>query len=397
MSEASAAMDLADPPNGVAVSLAPVWMLALGAGIGVANVYYVQPILPLVQRTFGATTEQVGYVPAITQAGYALGMLFLAPLGDLVDRRRLILAKSAVLVAALMASAVAPGLAAFLVASVLVGVLGSLGQDFIPLAAHLAPDARRGRTVGLVTTGLLTGILLSRSVSGVVADVAGWRSVYWMAAALVTVIAAAVWRLPALPPHSRHAGYGAILRSLVTLVRTHPGLRKAAVTQGLLAAGLGAFWSTLALMLVGPHYHLGAGAAGAFGLAGAAGAMGASLVGSLTDRVSPNAIVRLGCVAVVVAFGGMLAWQDSVPVLIVGAVVFDLGVVTGLVAHQAIVNAIDPSARSRLNGLLMTAAMAGVALGATAGGWAWSNNGWSGVCGVGLVAGALALLRTILR
>lgn len=173
-------------------------------------------------------------------------------------------------------------------------------------------------------------------------------------------------------------------------------LRKALATQALLAATLGAFWSTLALMLAEPPFQLGAGVAGAFGLAGAAGAFGAPLFGGFADRRGPLAAIRVGCLLVAGAFALMLMLPHSMAALVAGAILFDLGVMAGLVSHQTIVTAIDPDARSRLNGLLMTAAMIGMSIGAVAGGWAWSSHGWAGVCLTGTIAGLLALLRSFL-
>jgi len=373
-----------------------IWPLAIGAGIGVANVYYIQPVLPLVRASFGAGAEQASLVPALTQAGYAAGMLFLAPLGDLLDRKRLIVAKAIILTFALVASAVAPGLWFLTLTGIVVGLLGSIGQDFVPVAAHLATDEHRGRTVGIVTTGLLSGILLSRTLGGVVGGLFGWRAIYWLAAGLIALVGGTVWRvLPSLPP-TASGTYRELLRSLATLATQHPRLRKAVTTQALLAVSLGAFWSTLAMMLAEPPFRFGAGAAGAFGLAGAAGAFGAPFFGHLADRRGPDVTIRFGCSLVVLSFGAMLVLPGVLAVLIVGAILFDLGVMAGLVSHQAIVNAIDPAARSRLNGLLMTAAMTGMALGAALGGWAWSRHGWTGVCLVGAVAGGAALVRSLL-
>jgi predicted MFS family arabinose efflux permease len=373
-----------------------IWLLAIGAGVGVANVYYIQPVLPLVRETFRADAEHASFVPALTQAGYAAGMLLLAPLGDLVDRKRLIVAKALVLAIALVTSAIAPSLQLLTLTGVVVGLLGSVGQDFVPVAAHLAADEQRGRTVGIVTTGLLTGILLSRTLGGIVGDLFGWRAIYWLAAGMVALVGGAVWQvLPSFPP-TTSGTYRDLLRSLVTLTKQHPALRKAIVTQALLAISLGAFWSTLALTLAEPPFRLGAGTAGAFGLAGAAGAFGAPLFGHIADRRGPDIAIRFGCSLVILSFGAMVLLPGLLAVLVTGAILFDLGVMAGLVSHQAIVNAIDPMARSRLNGLLMSAAMIGMALGAALGGWAWSHQGWTGVCLVGAGAGAAALLRSLL-
>jgi predicted MFS family arabinose efflux permease len=379
-----------------AVPLALIWLLAIGAGVGVANVYYIQPVVPLVRETFAVGPEPASLVPAASQAGYAAGMLLLAPLGDLVDRRRLVLTKSVLLVLALLATALAPNFSVLLAVSLAVGLLGSLGQDFVPMAAQLATNQRRGRTIGLVTMGLLCGILLSRTLGGVVGDLFGWRAIYALAAAMVALVAVAVWRWSPVQPATASGSYGALLLSLATLVERHAVLRKALLTQGLLAATLGAFWSTLALMLAEPPFHFGAGVAGAFGLAGAAGAFGAPLFGRLADARGPAIAIRLGCLLVAFAFTLMLVLPHSITALIAGAVLFDLGVMAGLVSHQTIVTAIDPAARSRLNGLLMTAAMIGMAIGALAGGWAWSRHGWTGVCLTGALAGLAALLRSVL-
>jgi predicted MFS family arabinose efflux permease len=210
------------------------------------------------------------------------------------------------------------------------------------------------------------------------------------------VVALAVWRLLPRQSATARGSYASLLGSLATLVGDHAILRKALVTQALLAATLGAFWSTLALMLAAPPFHFAAAVAGAFGLAGAAGAFGAPLFGRLADRQGPIAAIRTGCILVAIAFTLMLALPHAMAALAMGAVVFDLGVMAALVSHQTIVTSIDPEARSRLNGLLMTAAMIGMSLGAIAGGWAWSNAGWAGVCLTGVIAGVLALLRSFL-
>ncbi len=373
-----------------------IWLLAVGAGVGVANVYYIQPNLHIVQTTFRASPESVGLVPALTQGGYAAGMLFLAPLGDLIDRKKLIIAKSGALVIALAVSALAPSLTVLMVAGIAVGVFGSLGQDFVPAAAQLSLPTRRGRTVGMVTTGLLSGILLSRTLSGLVGGSAGWRLVYWIAAALVMTVAIAVMRfMPPSAPTAR-GSYMSLLRSLTSLVRRYGDLRKAVTTQALLAVSLGAFWSTLALMLAQPPFGLGPAIAGVFGLAGAAGAFGAPWFGHIADRFGTPVSIRLGCGLVLSSFTAMLAIPGSIGVLVAGTVLFDLGVMASFVSQQAIVTAIDPAARSRLNGILMTGAMVGVSVGAWGGSLAWIHFGWTGVCALGLVTGAIALVRSML-
>jgi predicted MFS family arabinose efflux permease len=333
----------------------------------------------------------------LTQLGYALGMLLLAPLGDVVQRRRLILLKTMLLVLALLAAGISPGLGWLVIASVAVGLLGSVGQDFVPIAALLAPDGQRGRAVGTVTTGLLSGILLSRTLGGWVAESLGWRAMQFLAAGLMLGVMAIVWRtVPNLPPASR-SRYGALIASLWTFWRQHRTLRLAVVSQALLASTLGAFWSTLALVLAAPPFHLGAGVAGTYGIAGAAGALAAPWFGYLNDRHGPLPAIRLGCALVIVAFLGMEIRPSNLWSLALGAMVFDLGVMAALVSHQAIVNGLDPQARSRLNGLLMTGAMVGVAAGAAIGSAAWTSAGTFGLYGFAAAAGMAALAVSFLH
>lgn len=372
-------------------------LLATCAGLGVANVYYLQPGLSLVQADFGTSPEQVGWLPTLTQIGYALGMLLLAPLGDVLPRRRLILTKAALLVLALLAAGLSPGFGWLVIASIGVGLLGSIGQDFVPIAAQLAPDEQRGRAVGIVTTGLLTGILLSRALGGWVADTLGWRAMQFVAAGLILGVMAIAWdAVPSLPPASRRR-YGALIASLWTLWRKHRALRLAVTVQALLASTLGAFWSTLALVLAAAPFHLGAGVAGSYGIAGASGALAAPLFGRLQDRQGPLLAIHLGCALVIVAFLGMEILPPSLWSLAVGAVVFDLGVMAALVSHQVIVNGLDSQARSRLNGLLMTGAMAGMAAGAAIGSFAWAHTGTLGLYGFAAAAALAALAVSFLH
>ncbi len=383
------------PANQERLSRNLVLLLAIGTGVGVSNVYYIQPILGLVQQNFDVPPTLIGWAPTMAQIGYATGMLLLAPLGDMLNRRSLIVGKGALLVLALLAALFAPNFATLLVTNALIGLLSSVGQDFIPVAAQLASDTNRGRVVGSVTTGLLTGILLSRTLGGLVAEHYGWRAIYAVAAGLQALIVLAVWRLlPALPANTS-GRYADLMASLVKLWLKHAPLRRSVFTQGLLAMSLGAFWSTLALVLAAPPFFQGPGVAGAYGVAGAAGALAAPLFGRLIDRAGPVPAIRVGCLLVIVAFGGMWIFSNSMVSLAIGAVLFDLGVMAGIVSHQTIVNTLDPVARSRLNGILITGAMFGVAIGAEVGNLAWLHAGWAGICTVGLVAGcgAMALTR----
>ncbi|KGD90102.1 MFS transporter [Achromobacter sp. RTa] len=375
-----------------------IMLLAVGAGLAVASLYYSQPMLGVLGAELGAAPGALGWIPTLTQLGYAFGILLLAPLGDRYDRKRIILAKSIVLAAGLLLAGFAPGMSLMLAASFTVGVAATMAQDIVPAAATLAPAERRGAIVGTVMTGLLLGILLSRVVGGFVAENLGWRVMFWVAALAILVLALALWRhLPGFAPTSR-LPYRALLGSLGTLWRLHSELRRSAIAQGLLYMGFSAFWSTLAVMLHDAPFHLGADAAGAFGLAGAAGALAAPLVGRVADRHGPARLARLGAALTAVSFASMALLPALPPsaalwLIAASAVGFDLGIQMSLIAHQSIVYGIDPAARSRLNAVLMTGVFVGMAAGGALGGMALAHWGWIGVTALATAtaAGALAL------
>lgn len=382
-------------PRSASLSPALLGLLATGAGLSVANLYYSQPLLGILAGALPAPAADVGLIPTLTQLGYALGLLLLAPLGDRFDRRRIILAKLAVLLLALLGASLAPGLHGLLLASLVTGLAATVAQDLVPAAATLAPPAERGRIVGTVMTGLLLGILLSRVVSGLIGEWFGWRAVYLFAALSIAAIGVAVWRgLPAFAATTR-LSYPALLGSLGALWRRHAALRRATLAQGLLSVGFSAFWSTLALYLHAGPFQLGSAAAGAFGLAGAAGALAAPWAGRLADRHGSEWVTRLGIGLVALAFASLLLpWlpgMAGLALLALATVVFDLGVQATLIAHQAQVYGLEPEARSRLNAVLFTGMFIGMASGAALGSLLLARLGWSGVAGLALATALLAL------
>ncbi|WP_075006812.1 MFS transporter [Stigmatella aurantiaca] len=360
------------------------WLLAAGAGLSVASLYYSQPMLGVMKATLGASDAAVGLVPTLTLLGYALGILLLTPLGDRFDRRRIILIKATLLSVALLLGSIAPDMGVLLAVSFAVGLTATLAQDIVPAAAALASEHERGKVVGSVMTGLLLGILLSRVISGVVAEHLGWRAMYLIAAASVALLGVAAWRgLPRFRPAST-LSYGALLRSLASLWSKHGALRRAALAQGLLSIGFSAFWSTLAVMLHGAPFHLGSAAAGAFGLAGAAGALGAPMAGRIADRFGPKVVTRLGAGLAALSFATMLVspWLEPdtrLWLIAASAIGFDLGVQITLVAHQTIVFGIDPAARSRLNAVLFVCVFIGMSIGAASGSLVLARWGWGAV------------------
>lgn len=391
----SALLDASGPPARQATVPAPlVLLLATGAGLGAASLYYSQPLLGLLSQGLHTDTVRIGWVPTLTQLGYALGILLLAPLGDRHNRRHIIVLKAAGLSLALLACGLAPAIAVLMAASLAVGLTATLAQDIVPTAAVLAPDAQRGRIVGSVMTGLLLGILLSRVASGLLAQQFGWRAVYFVAAAAVAAIGLASWRgLPDLTPTTT-LGYGALLRSMAGLWRRYPGLRRAAWTQGLLSVAFSAFWSTLAVMLL-QRYQMGSAAAGAFGLAGAAGALAAPLAGRWADRRGPEWVARMGCALTAACFAAMAleAWLPAsarLPLLAAGTIGFDLGVQAALVAHQTLIYSLEPAARSRLNAILLTSMFIGMACGSALGSLVLHHAGWLAVLGLATLTAVLA-------
>ncbi|EKN6001847.1 MFS transporter [Yersinia enterocolitica] len=372
-----------------------VLMLATGSGLSVASIYYSQPLLGVMGSDLHASVGVVGLVPTLTQIGYALGILLLAPLGDRHDRRIIILLKGILLTAALLFSGFVPGINALLVTSFVIGIAATMAQDIVPASATLVSAAQRGKTVGTVMTGLLLGILLSRVLSGFVAEYFGWRSLYMGAALSVIIITLVIWRsLPRVPATSA-LSYPALLASMSHLWLQFKDLRQAALSQGLLSVGFSAFWSTLAVMLQ-DTYHLGSAVAGAFGLAGAAGALAAPLAGSLADRRGPQVVTLIGASLATLSFAALfllplLPFHLQIGLIVLSAIGFDFGVQATLVAHQTIIYSLEPAARSRLNALLFTCVFIGMAVGSALGSLMLEKMGWAGVVALITLAGATSL------
>jgi len=381
-----------------------ILILAIATGLSVASIYYAQPILPLIGSDLHLGVDGMGLIPTLTQAGYALGILFLLPLGDRHDRRTLILVKCLALAVMLALYSFSGGLHSLLVLSLLVGMMATMAQDIVPAAAILSPAGQQGKIVGTVMTGLLLGILLSRSVSGVISAAFGWRVMYQLAAASIALTGLVLWRV--LPRFETHAtlSYPALLHSMGGLWKRYPTLRGAAMAQGFLSIGFSAFWSMLAVMLAA-QFHMGSAVAGAFGLAGAAGALAAPLSGALaaplsgalSDRFGPARVTQLGSLLVMLSFAAMFALpllSPSMQLLLIAlaAVGFDLGLQSSLVAHQTLVYSLEPKARGRLNALLFTGVFVGMALGSLLGSKAWALGGWPAVVALATLASGIALV-----
>ncbi len=373
-----------------------IFVLAMGAGFSVAAIYYAQPLLPLMGSDLHLTIDGMGLVPTLTQAGYALGILFLLPLGDRYDRRRLILAKCAALALLLLACSFTTTLSTLLVVSLLLGMAATMAQDIVPAAAILAPEGKQGKTVGTVMTGLLLGILLSRTVSGFVGAAFGWRVMFQLAAVSIAFIGTLMWFvLPRFAIHST-LSYPQLMKSMAHLWQRYPALRRAAFAQGFLSIAFSAFWSTLAVMLL-EKYQLGSAVAGTFGIAGAAGALAAPLAGGLADKVGAEKVTQLGAALVSLSFAMMfvlplVSAHTQLVIIALAAIGFDLGLQSSLVAHQNLVYGLEPQARGRLNALLFTVVFIGMALGSVLGSKLYMVAGWSGVVALATVTGVIALV-----
>ncbi|WP_225883045.1 MFS transporter [Sphingomonas aliaeris] len=366
--------------------------MAVAAGVAVANIYYNQPMLGIMERDLpGSITS---FVPTTTQLGYAAGLFLLVPLGDLVERKRLIVLQFGGLAVALAIAAVAPGAALVVLASLLVGILSTVAQQVVPLAAHLSTPDRRGATVGTVMAGLLCGILLSRTLAGFVATHLGWREMFWLGVPMAIgagALMAAV--LPRSMPDTTHS-YGSLIRSLGGLWSEFAALRKAAVTQALLFAGFSAFWTILALHLQEPHFSLGADVAGLFGIVGAVGVLAAPVAGRIADRRGPRLVILLGAIMTLLSWV-VFGLLGSIAGLVIGVILLDFGVQSALVSNQHIVYALRPEARARLNTIFMGAMFLGGAAGSAGATMAWGAGGWVPVVLLGGSLSAFAVLIQI--
>jgi predicted MFS family arabinose efflux permease len=368
-----------------------VFALAAAAGLTVANISYNQPMIGLMERDLAG--RAITYVPTATQLGYAAGLIVLVPLGDLVERKRLIVLQCLALTFALALVALAPSAGLVLAASLVVGLLASVAQQIVPFAANLAPDERRGAVVGTVMAGLLCGILLSRTLAGFVAGVFGWREMFWLAVplALATTVLMALM-LPRSRPQATGMDYGGLLGSLWGLWREFPALRLAAYTQCCQFGVFSVFWTILALRLQEPRFGLGPEAAGLFGVLGAAGVLAAPVAGRIADRSGPGRVIVLASALTLVSWLVFGLWQ-SIAGLVVGVLVLDFAVQASQVSNQSIIYALRPEARSRINTVYMAMMFLAGAASSGAATAIWHQWGWSGVSllGIGIAVLGLAL------
>jgi predicted MFS family arabinose efflux permease len=376
---------------GLSKSTTPIF--AVAAGLSVANIYYAQPLLDAMADDFGIPPAAIGLVVTLTQIGYALGLIFIVPLGDLLDRRRLIVVQGIISAAALVAVATARTEGVLFAGMAAVGLVAVVVQVLVAFAATLALPSERGKAVGTVTSGVVIGILAARFVAGILADFGGWRAVYLTSAALTFAMAGILFRiLPKhLPPESSD-GYFVTLRSIPRLFLREPILLVRGILALFIFAAFSTFWTALVLPLSAPPFSFSHGQIGLFGLVGVAGAAAAGSAGRLADRGLGQWTTGLSLMLLIASWGLIALLPVSIPALVAGVVLLDLAVQAVHVTNQSIIFALHPEARSRLVGGYMVFYSIGSAIGAIAATTANAHAGWTGVSIVGAAFSAAALL-----
>jgi len=370
-----------------------VLIMASATGLSVASLYYAQPLLPVMARELGLSAGRAGIIVTTAQLGYALGLLLIVPLGDLMERRGLIVLMSLLAASGLALTALAPGLALVLAGTALTGLFSVVAQLLVPFAATLAGPEERGKVVGTVMSGLLLGILLARTAAGALASLGGWRTVYGAGAGAMVLVALLLRR--ALPAHHRPLGlsYFRLLASIGTLFREEPVLRLRSLVGAAVMGTFSVFWTSMAFLLAGPPYHMASGPIGLFGLAGAAGALAASGAGRLSDQGRGHLATSAGLGLLLLSWAPLAFAQHSLTALLIGVLVLDLAVQGVHISNQTAIYRLRPEARNRLTAGYMTSYFIGGSAGSLLSATAYGAFGWPGVVGAGAAfsaAGGLA-------
>ena len=366
-------------------------LFAVSCGATVANLYYAQPLLSVIARAFGVSDGSAGLLVTVSQIGYAAGLVMLVPLGDLVDRRRLVVRLLAVTAVAMALAAVAPDFGVLAVGLGVASVTSVVVQILVPFASTLAPEAERGRIVGTVMSGLLTGILLARTASGLLAGLLGWRAPFFVAAGLMVVLGVALWRVmpQVAPPVSMP--YRRLLASVGRLVATESALRRRMLYGACGYAVFSLVWTTIAFLLSSAPYHYGSIKIGLFGLAGLLGAFGASRFGALADRGLGRPFTGLVLALNLMGWAVLAVWPHAVIGVVIGLIVIDFAVQGQNILSQHVIYGLGAENASRVTTAYITGNFIGAAIGSAAGSLAWELGGWSAVWVVGGLISAIAL------
>lgn len=374
-----------------------VFVMAVACGVSVANLYWAQPLLDTIAHAFHTGTTTAGLIVTFTQIGYAVGLVFIVPLGDLLERKQLILSISVLVFLSLVVAALSPNIHFFIAASLVVGITSVVVQILIPFAASLALDHERGKVVGQVMSGLLLGILFARTLAGFVSQVAGWRAVFGLAAVLVLALTLILARYLPKYKHSLEISYPGLLSSVGHLVRKERVLKIRSVYGALVFADFSVLWTSITFLLAGPPYRFSDAIIGLFGLVGAAGAITANVAGRLADKGYANITTIVLLLANVAAFICMIPGTTQLLPIIIGILILDAGVQGTHITNQSEIYRLAPEARSRLTTAYMTSYFTGGAIGSATSAAVYASHGWIGVCLLGLGYAAVAVIFWIVE
>ena len=374
------------------LSPALILLMSVATGLAVASNYYAQPLLDTIARAFNLSASSAGFIVTAAQLGYAAGLLFLVPLGDMFERRMLIVSMTLLAAGGMLITASSQSLTMMIVGTALTGLFSVVAQILVPLAATLASPEKRGKVVGTIMSGLLLGILLARTVAGLLASLGGWRTVYWVASVLMVVMALALWRGLPKVKQENHLNYPQLLASVFSLFTQDKLLRTRALLGCFTFANFSILWTSMAFLLAAPPFNYSEGVIGLFGLAGAAGALGARPAGGLADKGKSHLTTSAGLVLLLLSWAAIWYGHISVLALIVGILVLDLTVQGVHITNQTVIYRVKPEARNRLTAGYMTSYFIGGAAGSLISASAWQHAGWSGVCAIGAIVATLNLL-----
>ena len=369
-----------------------ILLMSIATGLAVASNYYAQPLLDTIARNFSLSASTAGFIVTAAQLGYAAGLLFLVPLGDMFERRMLIVSMTLLAAGGMLITASSQSLGMLILGTALTGLFSVVAQILVPLAATLATPDKRGKVVGTIMSGLLLGILLARTVAGLLANLGGWRTVFWVASVLMALMAVALWRgLPKMKSDT-HLNYPQLLGSVFSLFIHDKLLRTRAMLGCLTFANFSILWTSMAFLLAAPPFNYSEGMIGLFGLAGAAGALGARPAGGFADKGKSHLTTTMGLLLLLLSWLAIWFGHASVPMLIIGILVLDLTVQGVHITNQTVIYRIHPDARNRLPARYMTSYFIGGAAGSLISASAWQHAGWAGVCLAGTTVAILNLL-----
>ncbi|RZK12455.1 MAG: MFS transporter [Flavobacterium sp.] len=356
-----------------------VLFMAACTGLIVANLYYCQPLIVLIAEEFKTTETNAGTIAYLTQAGYAIGLFFMVPLGDKIERKKQILITTFASIIALIIAATAKSFLVLEIASFLIGATSIVPQLILPLAASLSQPEKRGKVVGTIMSGLLVGILLSRTLSGFIGEILGWRSMFWIAAGICLLLFFVIQKQFPYNKPDFQGSYGKLIQSLFTLIKTQPLLRETTLINMFCFAQFGAFWTTMVLLLSKDPFSFNSATIGLFGIIGASGALAAPLVGRLGDKGNSRVAVGYGCLMMLASFIVFYFSESSIIGIVIGIVLIDIGLQGVHISNQTRVYSLLPEARNRMNTVYMSFSFLGTALGSAYGLFLWKIGEWQAV------------------